>query len=79
MENFKKTGQLNELDCIYEYALNKNIDKNNLNIENLNNFYNFLSEKDMPLDSTKSLKENILLALNYDFNSKKNEKNEEKK
>lgn len=74
MENFKKKGELNELDFIYEYALNKNIDKNLLTIQNLNNFYNFLHEKDMPLDSKKSLKENIILALNYDMNKIKEEK-----
>ena len=75
MENFKKKGELNELDFIYEYALSKNIDKNFLTIKNLNNFYNFLHEKKMPLDSTKSLKENIILALNYDIKKIKEEKN----
>ena len=68
IENFKKKGELDELDFIYDYALSKNIDKNILTIKNLNNFYNFLHEKRMPLDSKKSLKENIILALNYDAN-----------
>ena len=68
IENFKKKGELDELDFIYDYALSKNIDKNILTIKNLNNFYNFLHEKQMPLDSKKSLKENIILALNYDTN-----------
>ena len=68
IENFKKKGELDELDFIYDYALSKNIDKNILTIKNLNNFYNFLHEKQMPLDSKKSLKENIILALNYDAN-----------
>ena len=74
MENFKKQGELDELDFIYEYALSKNIDKNLLTIKNLNNFYNFLKEKPIPLDSNKSLKENIILALNYDMNLSKKEK-----
>ena len=39
MENFKKKGELNELDFIYEYALNKNIDKNFLTIKSNNNIY----------------------------------------
>ena len=68
IENFKKKGELDELDFIYDYALSKNTDKNILTIKNLNNFYNFLHEKQMPLDSKKSLKENIILALNYDAN-----------
>ena len=80
MEKFKR-GELNELDFIYEYALSKNIDKNLLGIKNLNNFYNFLHEKHLPLDTNKSLKENIILALNYDINIKeeKNKKNNFKK
>ena len=68
IENFKKKGELDELDFIYDYALSKNTDKNILTIKNLNNFYNFLNEKQMPLDPKKSLKENIILALNYDTN-----------
>ena len=79
MENFKKSGQLNELDCIYEYSINKNIDKNLLTIQNLNNFYNFLHEKNMPLEPKKSLKENIILALNYDSNLIKEENKNHKK
>ena len=82
MENFKKNGELNELDYIYEYAINKNIDKNMLTIKNLNNFYNFLHEKNMPLNPKISLKENIILALNYDMNNNNNindEKNKKKK
>ena len=74
METFKKQGELDELDFIFEYALSKNIDKNLLTIKNLNNFYNFLNEKPMPLDSNKSLKENIILALNYDMNLTKKQK-----
>ena len=78
METFKKKGELNELDFIYEYAINKNINKNFLTIKNLTNFYNFLQEKNMPLDSKKSLKENIIFALNYDMNVIKEEKNKKK-
>ena len=71
MEDFKKEGKLNELDYIYEYVLSKNIDKKYLTINNLNNFYNFLQEKKMPLDLTKSVKENIILALEFDKNKNK--------
>ena len=79
METFKKKGELNELDYIYEYAINKNINKKFLTIKNLTNFYNFLHEKNIPLDSRKSLKENIIFALNYDMNAKKEEKNKKKR
>lgn len=78
MDTFKKKGELNELDFIYEYAINKNINKNYLTIKNLTNFYNFLQEKNMPLDSKKSLKENIIFALNYDMNVIKEEKSKKK-
>ena len=78
IENFKKKGELDELDFIYDYALSKNIDKNILTIKNLNNFYNFLHEKQMPLDSKKSLKENIILALNYDTNLNNSEEKNKK-
>ena len=74
MNNYKKEGNSNELDYIYEYAVSKNIDKKYLTIANLNNFYNFLFEKKLPLDSSKSFKDNIILALNFDKNQKKEEK-----
>ena len=74
MDDFKKEGNLNELDYIYEYVLSKNIDKNYLTINNLNNFYNFLQEKKLPLDLTKSVKENIILALQFEKNKNKSKK-----
>ena len=73
-EEDKKIKNLNELDYIYEFAINKKIDKKYLTIINLNNFYNFLHEKKLPLDLSKSLKENIILALNYDRNKEKEKK-----
>ena len=72
--NYKKEGNLNELDYIYEYAVSKNIDKKYLTVENLNNFYNFLFQKKLPIDLSKSIKENIILALTFDKNKKKEEK-----
>ena len=74
MDDFKKEGKLNELDYIYEYVLSKNIDKKYLTINHLNNFYNFLQEKKLPLDLTKSVKENIILALEFDKNKNKSKK-----
>ena len=79
MENFKKQGELDELDFIFDYAVSKNIDKSILTIKNLNNFYNFLNEKQMPLDPKKSLKENIILALNYGTNLNNEEKQKKSK
>ena len=81
ISEFKKEGKLSELDYIYEYCLDKNIDKKYLTISNLNNFYNFLQEKKLPLDLSKSLKENIILALEFDKKKYKNQnkKKEEKK
>ena len=73
MNDLKREKKLNELDYIYEYALSKNIDKKYLTITNLNNFYNFLFEKKLPLDTSKSLKENIILALEFDKYKKKEE------
>lgn len=49
-----------------------------MGVKNLNNFYNFLKEKIFPLDLTKSMKENILLALEFDKNKHK-QKNVEHK
>ena len=74
MNNYKKEGNSNELDYIYEYAVSKNIDKKYLTVANLNNFYNFLFEQKLPLDLSKSIKENIILALNFDKNKKREEK-----
>ena len=78
IDEYKKNGKLNDLDFIYEYCLNKNVDKKYLNIKNLNNFYNFLKEETFPLDLTKSMKENILLALEFDKNKQKQNNAEHK-
>lgn len=79
MNDFIKEGKLNELDYIYEYCVSKNIDKKYLTITNLNNFYNFLHEKKLSLDLSKTLKENIILALEFDKNKFKNKKKGEEK
>ena len=79
MNDFIKEGKLNELDYIYEYCVSKNIDKKYLTITNLNNFYNFLHEKKLSLDLSKTLKENIILALEFDKNKIKNKKKGEEK
>ena len=72
LDNCKNEDKkLNELDYIYEYTLSKKIDKKYLTIKNMNNFYNFLHEKILPLDLAKSFKENIILALNFNKNKKK--------
>ena len=86
IDNDKNSGLSNERQYILDFISNKNIDKKDLTEKNLNNFSNFLKCKKMPIDKNKSLKENILIALNYnneDFNNeyniilenKENEKN----
>lgn len=65
IENDKNQGKFNERQYIIEFVSNKNIDKENLTEENLGNFSNFLNRKILPIDTNKSLKENILIALNY--------------
>ena len=68
IENDKKLGKNNEIDYIIEFLLNKKIEKNYINSRCVNNFSNFLKCKKLPIDTSKSLKENIILALNYDRN-----------
>ena len=78
IENDKNHGKFNERQYIIEFVSNKNIDKINLTEENLGNFSNFLNRKKLPIDTTKSLKENILIALNYngeDLDESKNNNN----
>lgn len=65
IENDKNQGKFNERQYIIEFVSNKNIDKENLTEENLGNFSNFLNRKILPIDTNKTLKENILIALNY--------------
>ena len=65
IENDKNQGKFNERQYIIEFVSNKNIDKENLTEENLGNFSNFLNRKVLPIDTNKTLKENILIALNY--------------
>ena len=65
IENDKNHGKFNERQYIIEFVSNKNIDKENLTEENLGNFSNFLNRKVLPIDTNKTLKENILIALNY--------------
>ena len=83
IQNFKGNYRtLNELDLIYEYCSNNRVEQQYLTVENLNNFYNFLNQKRIPVDTSKSLKENIILALHFeegdnaeeiqDFSEKKN-------
>ena len=70
IENDKKLGKDNETDYIIEFILNKNIDKKYINHEYINNFLDFLKCKKLPIDTNKSLKENIILALNFDKSNK---------
>ena len=65
IENDKNQGKFNERQYIIEFVSNKNIDKENLTEENLGNFSNFLNRKILPIDTNKTLKENILIALSY--------------
>ena len=66
IENDKKLGKNNEIDFIIEFILNKKIDKKYINRQYITNFSNFLKCKKIPIDKNKSLKENIILALNFD-------------
>ena len=77
IENDRKLGKNNEIDYIIEFILNKKIDKRYINDEYINNFSNFLKNAKLPIDTNKSLKENIILALNYD-KRQKNKINSEK-
>ena len=70
IENDKKLGKNNEIDYIIEFILNKKIDKKYLNNQCINNFCDFLKCKHLPIDTNKSLKENIIMALNYNKNNK---------
>ena len=65
IENDRKYGKYNERRYLIEFISNKNIDKNNITEENLDNFINFLNTKKLPIDISKTLKENIIIALNY--------------
>ena len=66
IENDKKLGKNNEIDYIIEFIINKAIDKKYIAEEYIKNFSNFLKNKQLPIDTSKSLKDNIILALNYD-------------
>jgi len=71
IENDKQLGKNNETDYIIEFILNKQIDKKYIKYEYITNFCNFLNCEKMPIDTNKSLKENIILALNYKAPEKK--------
>ena len=75
IENDKNQGKFNERQYIIEFVSNKNIDKENLTEENLGNFSNFLNRKILPIDTNKTLKENILIALNYNGEDESNNNN----
>ena len=73
-ETFLKIKCLLSLDCEpgkeREYIKNffKRFGYNITSENNITNFLNFLNIEPFPLDPTKSLKENILLAMNYQEN-----------
>ena len=68
--NNKKFGNELEENFIKEFCLSKQIPNEKINKKTIKNFSNFLKNKVLPVDTSKSLKENIYLALNFD-----NEKN----
>lgn len=76
IDNEKSFGNNNEFDYIKDFLVNKNIDKQFINSKNIINFSNFLNCEKLPIDLDKSLKENILLALN--FNKEKKDLNKDK-
>ena len=76
IENDKINGKENEYDYIKEFLISKQINKKYINLQNIINFSNFLKTETMPIDLNKSLKDNILLALNYNpYNNNNNSKN----
>ena len=77
IENDKNLGKLNENQYIIDFISNKNIEKKFITKKNLENFQNFLECDIMPIDIGKSLKENIIMALNYQ--NDENNKNENEK
>lgn len=72
IENDKKLGKNNEIDYIIEFILSKNIDRKYIEHQYINNFLNFLKNKKLPININKTLKENIILALNFDQSKKNN-------
>jgi hypothetical protein len=72
IENDQNLGKNNEINYIKEFILSKKVDKKYINPRNINNFVNFLKCKQMPIDINISLKDNIILALNYDKDDKNN-------
>ena len=58
----------NKFDYIKEFLKKNKIETNNYNNENLKNFFNFISMEIIPVDLTKSLKQNILNGLNFNEN-----------
>ena len=58
----------NKFDYIKEFLKKNNIDTNNYNDENLKNFFNFINMENIPIDLTKSIKQNILDGLNFKEN-----------
>ncbi len=58
----------NKFDYIKEFLKKNKIEANNYNNENLKNFFNFISMEIIPVDLTKSLKQNILNGLNFNEN-----------
>ena len=77
IENDKNLGKLNENQYIIDFISNKNIEKKFITKKNLENFQNFLECDIIPIDIGKSLKENIIMALNYQ--NDENNKNENEK
>ena len=65
IENDKDIGKKNEYKYIKEFLKEKKIEKKYLKAENIIKFANFLRQPKINIDINKSLKENILLALNY--------------
>ena len=70
IENDRKLGKNNEINYLIEFIINKKIDKKYITNRNISNFSDFLNSSKLPIDTSKSLKENIILALNYDKNDK---------
>ena len=80
-ETFIKIKCLLNLDCepgnereyIKNFFIKFGYNNNDITEDKISNFLNFINEEPFPIDPKKSLKENIILAMNYNKNESDNE------
>ena len=80
-ETFIKIKCLLNLDCepgnereyIKNFFIKFGYNNNDITEDKISNFLNFINEEPFPIDPKKTLKENIILAMNYNKNESDNE------